>query len=63
MLHVSDWYFFHPQGASASAVYEASKNRGAVGSGASDSGKVVPDDKGTKTISFFTHGFSSGLKE
>jgi len=33
-------------------VYEASKNRGAVGSGASDSGKVVPDDKGTKTISF-----------
>ena len=48
--------FFHSQGASASAVYEASKNSGTVGSGASDSGKVVPHDKGTKTISFFTHG-------
>ena len=37
-------------------MFKASKNSGAVGSGASDSGKVVPHDKGTKTISFFTHG-------
>ena len=48
MLHVS-------QGASASAVYNASKNLGAVGREASDSGKVIPHDKGTTTISLFSN--------
>ena len=33
-------------------MYKGSKNSGAIGSGASDSGKEVPHDKGTKTISF-----------
>ena len=51
MLHVPDWYFVRSQGASASAVYKASKNLGAAGREASDSGKVIPHDKGTTTIS------------
>ena len=36
-------------------MYKASKNVGAAGSEASDSGKVVPHYKGTTTISLFSN--------
>ena len=48
------WLILHSQGASASAVYKASKNLGAVGREASDSGEVIPHHKGTTTISLFS---------
>ena len=45
--------FLHFQDASASAVYKASKNLGAAGREASDSGKVIPHDKGIQRQFFY----------